>query len=208
MDRRAALLTIAYVALGTASSYALVALLPDGDYSVHERGGGWLVTYLCVGAVASVAFGAAVRRWWALPVPGLIPVATIPAGDVAEYLPLVALVVVCVPFAAAAIGFGWSIARFGIHPNALDAIWCASAALLLAYATAWVAAISAGHNPWEDPEGPDPGVFMGAMLATLGALGALVAAAGFRGPEARERARRAASPSRARPGTPSRPRAR
>jgi hypothetical protein len=170
MDRHASLVAAAaYVATGVASSYALLGLLPppQHDIPVHEDGGGWLLTYLAVGAVASIGVGIAIRRWWALALPAVLVLVAVPAGDVMYELPLWALLLVCSPFASLAIAYGWAVARVAARPNVLDAIWAAVATLVFAWAVAWLAAIVAGHDPWEDTNGPDPVVFTSAATATV-----------------------------------------
>jgi hypothetical protein len=157
MARGEAFLAGAYVALGVAASYALDAVLPDGDFSIHEEGGAWLVGYLALGIVASVLLGAAVRRPWAPVLPFVIAPATIPAGDVLFELPLVALTLVLAIPAALAVGVGRAIAAFAASPNVDNAVLLSVVLLFLALPIGIAFAMADGFNPWEDEQGPSAG---------------------------------------------------
>lgn len=177
MAGSASLVTGAYVAFGVAASYALDAVLPEDNVSLHEEGGGWLVVYLALGLVSSVAFGVVVRRWWATATPLLIALATIPAGDVLFELPLVALTLVLAPFAAVAIAFGQAVAEFAIRGAAEYAMLAGAAGLVLALPAGLAFAIADGFDPWEDTEVPFSPFALGASSGVV-AVAACIAVAG------------------------------
>lgn len=149
MDRRAAKLAAAYVAFELAASYALLAFLDTADEPADAHDAIGFGAFFVTGTIASVATGAALQRGWTVLLPAALVVAAIPAGDLVFELPLWAFLLVCSPFAAAALALGVSARRFARERSGLDAVWISLALTILGLGYASVATMAYGWNPWE-----------------------------------------------------------